>query len=251
MKQRILFLTFIRPKSSLWPREVLSMMTRTQISSSIVDSGIHILLQRTTLAILAHRTCVHCMGLTTMQAFLSNSMVRTVCSCTLTFGSWSMTGTVVGVYGSTFVNNPQTDPDPNLECFIDGVSIGREPIFNGGENNWKLCGKGGFGAGPHKLDINITVQSPTQTFWLDQIRYIPSPSVSLVNKTIRLTNQDPAIRLNDSWWTAAQFNATKQMNATAQVDFIGEQFLTLDVPETLCLLCRLQARQSPGLVIFQ
>jgi hypothetical protein len=48
-----------------------------------------------------------------------------------------MTGTEIGVYGSNFVNNLRTDPDPNLECFVDGVSIGREPIFDAGENMWQ------------------------------------------------------------------------------------------------------------------
>jgi hypothetical protein len=142
----------------------------------------------------------------------------------LDFGSWPITGTEIGVYGTSIVVNSTTDPDPNLECFVDGVSIGREAIFDAGENNWKLCGRGGFSAGPHKLQIDITVQSPEQTFWLDQIRYIPSPAVPLDNKTIMLANTDPAIQLDNNWESLAQFKATNKSNAVAHVDFIGEEF---------------------------
>jgi hypothetical protein len=142
----------------------------------------------------------------------------------LDFGSWPITGTEIDVYGSTFEVNTPTGPDPNLECFVDGVSIGRKPVFDPGENNWPLCGKNGFSAGPHKLQINITVQSLEQTFWLDQIRYTPSLTVPLDNKTIMLTNTDPAIQLDDSWGSLAQFKATNKSNAVAHVDFIGEEF---------------------------
>jgi hypothetical protein len=142
----------------------------------------------------------------------------------LDFGSWSITGTAIGVYGTSIVVNSTTDPDPNLECFVDGVSIGREAIPDAGENNLKLCGRGGFSASPHKLQINITVQSPEHTFWLDQIQYIPSPTVPLDNKMIMLTNTDPAIQLDNNWESLAIFNATSKPNATAHVDFIGEEF---------------------------
>jgi hypothetical protein len=134
------------------------------------------------------------------------------------------TGTAIEVYGTSIVANSKTNPDPNLECFVDGVSIGREPIFEFPENNWKLCGKGGFSAGLHKLQIDITVQSPDQTFWFDQILYIPSPGTSLEDQTILVTNTDPAIRLDDNWVSLAHFNSTSKTNAVAQVDFIGERF---------------------------
>jgi hypothetical protein len=165
-------------------------------------------------------------------------------------GLYSMTGTEIGVYGSNFVNNPRTDPDPNLECFIDGVSIGREPIFDAGENNWKLCGKGGFTAGPHRLDVNITVQSPVQTFWLDQIRYTPSLSVPLENKMLMVANMDPDILLDNSWFSLAHFNVTSVTNATARVDFIGE---LCRLPMSLKYFAhyRHQVPPSPGSVIFQ
>jgi hypothetical protein len=168
----------------------------------------------------------------------------------LDFGSWSMTGTAIGVYGTSIVANSKTNPDPNLECSVDGVSIGREPIFEFGENNWKLCGKGGFSAGLHKLQIDITVQSPDQTFWLDQIRYTPSPSVSLENKTLLVANMDPDILLDKNWFSLAQFNATSVTNATARVDFIGE-LLRLPVSLRYFAHYKHQVPLSPGLVIFQ
>ncbi|XP_006455774.1 hypothetical protein AGABI2DRAFT_210331 [Agaricus bisporus var. bisporus H97] len=135
--------------------------------------------------------------------------------------SFEFDGTGIEVYGTSNLSNPKSDPDPNLECFIDGVSIGRDSPFEFPENNWKLCGKGGFSVGLHSLRIDIKVKSPKQTFWLDSIRYEPSPSVPLDNKTIRMENSDSAILLDDNWGSFGPFKGTTKANAVAVIDFIG------------------------------
>lgn len=137
----------------------------------------------------------------------------------IAFGS---TGTAIGVWGTSILSNPKTNPDPSLECFVDNVSIGSEPPFEFAENNWKLCGKVGLSDGLHTLRIDVKVQSPQQTFWLDQIGYIPSPSMPLDNKTIMLDNTDPAIRLDASWKPlGGTANMTTSTNSVALVDFVG------------------------------
>ncbi|KAF7759736.1 hypothetical protein Agabi119p4_11431 [Agaricus bisporus var. burnettii] len=130
-------------------------------------------------------------------------------------------GTGIEVFGTNIVNNPTTDPDPNFECFIDGVSIGRDSPFTFQENNWKLCETDGLFAGQHKLHIDIKVKSRKQTFWLDKIQYVPSPSVPLDNKTIQMANKDSAIRLDTTWRRLGPFKVTSVMNAVAYIDFNG------------------------------
>lgn len=132
-------------------------------------------------------------------------------------------GTAIQVWGTNpDVTNPKTNPDPTLECFIDDVSIGRSAAFPFAENNWTLCGKSGIPDGHHRLRIEVKVQSPTQKFWLDQIRYVPSPSVLLDNKTISMRCTDPAVHLDAQWGSWGGINITTKHSAVAHVNFVGE-----------------------------
>ncbi|KAF5344753.1 hypothetical protein D9756_011073 [Leucocoprinus leucothites] len=136
--------------------------------------------------------------------------------------SLQFNGTAVQVWGTNDVVNFDTNPDPTLQCFIDGTSIGRDTPFQFGENNWKLCGTSGLPDGSHTLQIQVKVQSSSQTFWLDQIRYIPSPTLPLDNKTILIENDDPAIQFDAQWRSlGGTANLTNEQGSVAQVTFVG------------------------------
>jgi hypothetical protein len=130
-------------------------------------------------------------------------------------------GTAVEVWG-TNANLNTTNPDPTLQCFIDDASIGRDTPFAFAENNWRLCAQTGLEDGLHKLSIQVKVQSPAKTFWLDQIRYIPSPTLLLDNRTIMIDNTDPAVQFDANWSKlGGTANITTKQNSIAQVQFIG------------------------------
>ncbi|KAF5345412.1 hypothetical protein D9756_010996 [Leucocoprinus leucothites] len=120
--------------------------------------------------------------------------------------SFQFNGTAIEVRGTNDVVNFDMNPDPTLECFVDGTSLGRETSSEFAENNPRLCGTSGLLDGSHTLQIQVRMQSPSRTFWLDQIRYIPSPTLPLDNKTILIENDDPAIQLDAQWrsWAGLQ-----------------------------------------------
>ncbi|KAF9440560.1 hypothetical protein P691DRAFT_608922, partial [Macrolepiota fuliginosa MF-IS2] len=131
-------------------------------------------------------------------------------------------GMDIGVSGSNIDPNT-TNPDPTFECFIDDVSIGRTSPFPFAENNWPFCNKSGLPDGPHELQIDVTVMSPNNTFWLDQIKYNPSSAVPLDNKVLLVNNSDPAITYDSFWteWPGGLGKITQQTNSVALVQFIG------------------------------
>ncbi|KAF5345408.1 hypothetical protein D9756_010993 [Leucocoprinus leucothites] len=141
--------------------------------------------------------------------------------------SFQFNGTAVEVWGTSDVVNFDTNPDPTLECFIDGASIGRDDAYQSSDNNRELCGKSGLSDGSHNLQIQVKVQSSSQTFWLDQIRYIPSPTLPLDNKTILIPHGDPAVQFDAQWrgwYDDAQMTNTQ--GSIARITFVG--FLAMD-----------------------
>ncbi|KAJ3554356.1 hypothetical protein NP233_g12439 [Leucocoprinus birnbaumii] len=136
--------------------------------------------------------------------------------------SFPFSGTAVDVFGTNNETNFNTDPDPTWECFIDDISISRYPPSQLVENNWKFCGTSGLPDGNHTLKVNVQVKSPSQTFWFDKIRYIPSPSLSLENRTILVDSSDPAVQY-DAQWSALGDNAnmTTKSSSIATVNFVG------------------------------
>lgn len=147
----------------------------------------------------------------------------------------SYSGTTVEVWGTSNVINIDTAPDPTLECFVDGVSIGRDDPFEFPENNWRLCGGAQLQDGHHTLRIDVKVVSNKQTFWLDQLRYIPSPDLLLDNQVILFENTDPVIQLDSQWTSLGETgNMTTHKGSSAKVDFIGKLLL-----HVVCLIVKL------------
>ncbi|KAF5345414.1 hypothetical protein D9756_010994 [Leucocoprinus leucothites] len=136
--------------------------------------------------------------------------------------SFQFQGTAVQVWGTTDVVNRDANPHPDLQCFVDGISIGAEPPSQFAENGLRLCIASDLPDGSHTLQVQAKVQSSSRTFWLDQIYYIPSPTLPLDNKTIAFENFDPAIQFDAQWRSrdAETANMTNVQGSVAQVTFV-------------------------------
>ncbi|KAH9480158.1 hypothetical protein JR316_0006755 [Psilocybe cubensis] len=135
--------------------------------------------------------------------------------------SFSFTGTKVTVFGTNNLRNDSGVLDPTWECFIDNNSIGNTPAFQFPENNWIFCEADGLSDGPHILTVNASVKKG-QTFWFDDIQYVPSSSVSLDNTEIVVNNQDSAIQYGNGWVSLGNnANATQNTNSIFTFNFVG------------------------------
>ena len=137
----------------------------------------------------------------------------------LIFGGFS--GSQVIVLGTSMTTNASGTQDPTWECFVDNISIGWNISSGAGfENNWVFC-QGDQQDGPHVLSVNVTVLD-MQTFWFDQIQYIPSSNVPLDNSTVRVGSSDPAV-LYSSGWTELDgiVNLTQTKWSTVTYQFSG------------------------------
>jgi hypothetical protein len=92
------------------------------------------------------------------------------------------------------------------------------------QNNWPLCGPAQFQDGPHLLTVNATVRS--QTFWIDQIQYAPSASVSLNQSLLRINATDSAIQYSpiDDWQPVNVFPLGLTIFTTVNGSTITYQF---------------------------
>lgn len=115
--------------------------------------------------------------------------------------------------------------NPSWECFIDGTSIGSVNPTTVSLNNWMFCDQEGLQDGPHSITVNVSV-SPGQTFWFDQLQYVPSATVSMENKEIYIGQGDSQMLAGfDSSWTSIFSNSStmsQTTNGTFTFDFIGE-----------------------------
>ena len=112
-------------------------------------------------------------------------------------------GTTLLVYGTSITTNDSETPaqDPtSWQCFIDGVGIEllSVPTSENGFNFWVLCGAFNFVDGSHLLNV-IAKVSNQQTFWFDQIQYIPSASISLNQSLLRIDSNDSQIQYGSGW----------------------------------------------------
>lgn len=132
-------------------------------------------------------------------------------------------GTQVQVIGSNRPRNDSGVLDPAWECFIDNISIGATTPFQFSENNWVFCSQNTLKDGPHTLTLNATVRK-SQTFWFDNIKYVPSASVPLDGQAILIDNLDPAVQSAfDSNWHSlgGTANQTQSKNSAFTFNFTG------------------------------
>ena len=144
-----------------------------------------------------------------------------VCFIVLFLVNGCFSGSKITVLGTSITTNASGTQDPTWECFIDNISIGWNiSAGSGAENNWVLC-QSNLQDGPHVLTMNVTVLHD-QTFWFDQIQYLPSSKVSLDNSTVRVDSSDPAVQYGSGWTELDGIvNLTQTTGSTVTYDFIG------------------------------
>ncbi|KAF9532761.1 hypothetical protein CPB83DRAFT_580455 [Crepidotus variabilis] len=135
--------------------------------------------------------------------------------------SFEFTGTEVAILGTTSVRNDSGVIDPQLQCFVDNISIGVQQPFAYTENNWCLCKIENLVDGHHTITANVTVMK-NQTFWFDRIEYKPSEEHNLAEQAISISNADPALRYGSGWSNLGGFtNITTKKGSSLQYEFYG------------------------------
>ena len=134
---------------------------------------------------------------------------------------WSFSGAQVIVLGTSITTNISGSQDPTWECFIDNASIGWNTVLINPENNWVLCEDSHLPDGPHVLRVQVTV-SNQQTFWFDQIQYLPFFDVSLDQSIVRIGSTDQAVQYSSGWQPMAGIaNYTQTEGSSLTLDFSG------------------------------
>ncbi|TFK66654.1 hypothetical protein BDN72DRAFT_880165 [Pluteus cervinus] len=136
--------------------------------------------------------------------------------------SFSFSGTQVETFGTTIGTPIGSDQDPTWTCAIDQNQVGSNgPTGNQDlTNSWPICSASNLADGPHSFVINVA--SLSLPFRLDYFTYVPSPSVSLANKTITVDSTDSGVTYSDGWSDLKGIaNMTQTAGATASFDFFG------------------------------
>ncbi|KAF8811573.1 hypothetical protein BYT27DRAFT_7240265 [Phlegmacium glaucopus] len=135
--------------------------------------------------------------------------------------SFPFSGTSVTVLGTSITTNASGSQIPTWECFVDDNSIGWNTVLQFAENNWVFCDNGQLQDGPHVLSVRAKV-SNQQTFWFDQIQYIPSSNVSLDQSLLRVDSSDPVMRYSSGWQPLSDIvNLTQTAGSTLTYQFSG------------------------------
>jgi hypothetical protein len=132
----------------------------------------------------------------------------------------------VKVHGTNIIRNDSGVLDPAWDCFVDNISIptdhsdrSQDPV-----NNWEFCSQDGLVDGPHILTVSATVEKE-QTFWFDNIHYLPSASVSLEDAAVWVDSPDSQLQYGAGWQPlqgdAGIANMTSQLGANLTFDFTG------------------------------
>lgn len=135
--------------------------------------------------------------------------------------SFAFNGSQVTVIGTNNIRNDSGVLDPTWQCFVDDISIGASTPFIFPENNWVFCNQNSLVDGPHVLTVNATVLK-NQTFWFDNIQYVPSASVPLDQAAIVVSHLDSQLQYGAGWGELGSIaNMTLQNGSTFAFDFIG------------------------------
>jgi hypothetical protein len=127
----------------------------------------------------------------------------------------------VRVNGTNNIRNDSGVLDPTWNCFVDNIRIESATPLRYPENNWPFCFQDKLVDGPHLLTVNATVIQ-SQTFWFDNIQYVPSASVSLEDAAVLVDSLDPQLQYGPGWQAlGSTANMTSQTNSIFTFDFIG------------------------------
>ncbi|KAH6887188.1 hypothetical protein BKA70DRAFT_1334444 [Coprinopsis sp. MPI-PUGE-AT-0042] len=90
--------------------------------------------------------------------------------------------------------------DPDWDCYLDGtLHPPNDPYGQDIGDGLALCDIQGVKDGIHTLTVKV--KSKGRPFWMDHVRYLPSPQIAstLHNPTVVLDRDDPALELRGSW----------------------------------------------------
>ncbi|EFI28315.1 hypothetical protein CC1G_13844 [Coprinopsis cinerea okayama7 len=134
--------------------------------------------------------------------------------------SYEFDGSEIKLLGTNRPRNSSGVIDPTWDCLIDGVSIGPTRPFEFAENNWVFCDWRNGLPGRHTLEVQV--RSEGQTFWVDQIQYLPSPGAEVEKPAVMVGIQDHAIKYGKGWTTlGGTANMTRERGSVVEVEFIG------------------------------
>lgn len=127
--------------------------------------------------------------------------------------------------GTNNIRNDSGVLDPTWQCFVDDISIGATTPFAFPENNWVFCDQDSLIDGPHILTVNTTILK-NQTFWFDNIQYLPSASVPLNEAVIMVDHLDSQIQYGAGWQAlGSTANMTLVAGSTFNFNFTGMQLI--------------------------
>ena len=133
----------------------------------------------------------------------------------------SLLGTSIDVWGTNNQINASGIIDPSYSCAIDNVGFPTAATYPD-SNNQILCSTTVNG-GQHMLTVNVTSLTG-QPFWLDDIHYIPSSSLSEVNANIIVEQNDPALVYSPGWESLeVDAEMTSVNGANVSLNFTGKQ----------------------------
>ena len=130
-------------------------------------------------------------------------------------------GTRVIIYGTNQVSNSSGVTNPSFQCLVDGesTSVVTQPLIMA-ENRLWFCERDGLSVGQHQISVAVTV-SNQETFWFDNIAYLPTASVSLANATLSIDFTDSQIQYGSGWTTSQLGSSTSQNAAILSFQFTG------------------------------
>ena len=165
------------------------------------------------LEILAHPFYPRYMGQTAVQVSRLISLVGKLWNVMKCLHQFMALGPAVIVIGAN-----HSVPDAQWACSVDGHGIdsSNPGPFGIAKNNLLFCHSDSLTDGPHTLTVDAALVE-NQTFWFDQLEYVPSSTVSLENKMILLRREDSALLFGSAW----NSYATRVTGARFTLNFYG------------------------------
>jgi hypothetical protein len=126
---------------------------------------------------------------------------------------------MITVWGTNNQVTSNTIVDPSYSCAVDNVNFSSKSTSQN-SNNQIMCSTT-VNDGPHLLTVNVTSLTG-QPFWLDDLHYEPSSSVSEANADTLVEQIDPAL-IYSSGWEPLEIDAemTSVNGANVSFNFTG------------------------------
>ena len=130
-------------------------------------------------------------------------------------------GTNAAIWGALKPRNTTAGPDPIWKCSLDGVDIGRASQYpQVPVGNYPFCSALNVPQGNHTIQMEVLV-SNNDYLWVDQIDYLPAPSVDISESWQTVMNSDQAFSFSPGWQDDRFGRYTTAPGAWLTYDFDG------------------------------